>query len=125
MTSTVRSLAPEHAIIEGTHEGEVTSSDLKRSGHEALELGRANGITHLLTDCTGMTGAPGNIELLALMDLVDDEARPAFRQALVWPTDADARLALDFWRTVEVNHHHLAKAFGDREAAIAWLDSQA
>ena len=45
-----------------------------------------------------------------------------FRQALVWPEDDDARLGIDVWRTAETNEGLKAKAFGDRESALAWLE---
>lgn len=124
MTSVVQSLAPAHAVIEVTHSGEITASDLRKSGTEALTIARDQGIWHLLTDCSATTKVPGAIDVLNLIELVDKvELDAGFRQALIWPLDDEARLGFDFWRTVEANHGLHAKAFGDRDAAIAWLES--
>jgi hypothetical protein len=124
MTSVVQSLAPAHAIIEVTHSGEITASDLRGSGKQVLELARQEGIWHVLTDCTEATKVPGAIDVLNLVGLVDQvELDAGFRQALLWPRDAETRLGFDFWRTVEANHGMHAKAFGDRDAAIAWLEA--
>jgi hypothetical protein len=124
MTSVVQTLTPAHAIIEVTHTGEITASDLRASGKQALGIAREQGIWHLLTDCSGATKVPGAIDVLNLVGLVDHvELDKGFRQALIWPHDAEARLGFDFWRTVEANHGLHAKAFGDRDAAIAWLES--
>jgi hypothetical protein len=124
MTSVVRTLTPAHAIIEVTHSGEITASDLRKSGTEALTIAREQGIWHLLTDCSATTKVPGAIDVLNLIELVDQvELDAGFRQALIWPDDAEARLGFDFWRTVEANHGMHARAFGDRDAAIDWLES--
>jgi hypothetical protein len=124
MTSVVQTLTPAHAVIEVTHTGEITASDLRKSGTEALAIARDQGIWHLLTDCSGATKVPGAIDVLNLVGLVDQvELDKGFRQALIWPDDAEARLGFDFWRTVEANHGLHARAFGDRDAAIAWLES--
>ena len=124
MTTVVRTLTPAHAVIEVTHTGEITASDLRKSGTEALTIARDQDIWHLLTDCSGATKVPGAIDILNLIGLVDQvELDKGFRQALIWPDDAETRLGFDFWRTVEANHGMHARAFGDRDAAIAWLES--
>ena len=124
MTTVVQTLTPAHAIIEVTHTGEITASDLRKSGTEALTIARDQDIWHLLTDCSGATKVPGAIDILNLIGLVDQvELDKGFRQALIWPDDAETRLGFDFWRTVEANHGMHARAFGDRDAAIAWLES--
>ena len=124
MTTVVRTLTPAHAVIEVTHTGEITASDLRTSGKQALTIARDQDIWHLLTDCSGATKVPGAIDILNLIGLVDQvELDKGFRQALIWPDDAETRLGFDFWRTVEANHGMHARAFGDRDAAIAWLES--
>lgn len=124
MTSVVQTLTPAHAVIEVTHSGEITASDLRTSGKQVLDIAREQGIWHVLTDCSGATQVPGAIDVLNLVGLVDQvELDKGFRQALIWPDDAEARLGFDFWRTVEANHGLHARAFGDRDAAIAWLES--
>ena len=46
-----------------------------------------------------------------------------FRQAFVWPATLDARIELDTLKTGEQNSGLDAQAFGDRDAALAWLES--
>jgi len=122
MTSTVRTLAPAYPIIEVTHSGKVTAQDLRASAKEALGLARDMDAFHLLTDCTDLTDAPDDIALLALGDTLRTvSAGMDFRQALLWPTDAEARLAVDFWQTAETDFGAKAKVFSHRDAAIEWL----
>jgi hypothetical protein len=124
MTSVVQTLTPAHAIIEVTHSGEITASDLRKSGKEALTIARDQNMWRLLTDCSAATKVPGAIDIINLIGLVEQaELDAGFRQALIWPDDAEARLGFDFWRTVEANQGLHAKAFGSRDAAIAWLES--
>lgn len=122
MTSTVRSLMPQHPIIEVTHAGTVTAGDLRASGGEAVRLAGEMGTFHVLTDCTDLTDAPDDIALLSLGEVLRSVASDkGFRQALLWPKDAQARLAVDFWRTAESDLGVQAKLFVSREAAIEWL----
>ena len=124
MTSTVQALMPAHAIIAGTHSGVVSASDLRNAARETFALCQEHDVWRVLTDCHDVTQAPGAIDLLNLLEAmgkagVDQE----FRQALVWPTDMQARLAFDVWKTGEQNRGYHAQAFTDRDAAIAWLES--
>ncbi len=124
MTSTVRSLAPQYPVIEVTHSGKVTSADLRASTAKALDMARSMDAFHLLTDCTDLAEAPDDIALLALGErLRTVSANLDFRQALLWPKDAEARLAVDFWQTTETDFGAKAKVFSSRDAAIAWLTS--
>lgn len=122
MTSTVQSLAPTFPIIEVTHSGTVSQSDIKAIATQALELITSTGDHLILTDWSDATDLPGNIAILSFGEAMDKVQLPAgFRHAHVWPKDDDARMSLDMWKTVENLHQHEAKAFADRESAIAWL----
>lgn len=124
MSSVVESLAPAHAVIQVTYTGEVSGAELRSTAGKVLDLARETGIWHVLTDCSGMTKAPGSLDLLNLMDAVHDaDLDDGFRQALLWPADEEARLGFDFWRTVEANQGLRARAFGHRDAALEWLES--
>ena len=124
MSAVIETLSPAHAVIQVTYTGDVSGADLRATAGKALDRARAEGIWRFLTDCTGMTKAPGALDLLNLMEAADHaNLDPGFRQALLWPHDEEARLGFDFWRTVEANHGLHARAFGDREAALAWLES--
>lgn len=122
MSSTVRSLEPQYPVIEVTHSGAVSSADLRESAAKALELAKGMGAFHVLTDCIELTDAPDDIALLALGDLLRT-AGTGFRHALLWPKDAEARLAVDFWRTAEADFGVDAQVFVSREPAIEWLTS--
>lgn len=122
MTSTVQSLAPTFPIIEVTHSGTVSQSDIKAIAAQALELIGSRGSHLILTNWSDATDLPGNIAILGFGEAMDKVQLPAgFRHAHVWPKDDNARISLDMWKTVESLHQHPAKAFADRESAIAWL----
>ncbi len=124
MTSTVQSLLPAHAIIEGTHSGIVSVSDLRTAAKQTLALCQENGTWHVLSDCTDVTDIPGALEFLNLIEALEQvHLGPTFRQALIWPLDEKACLNFDEWRIIEANHGFHAKAFGDRDVAIAWLEA--
>lgn len=124
MTSVVESLAPAHQVIQVTHSGEIAAADLRGSALQVLALAQESGIWHVLTDCSGVTEAPGALALLNLVEAAADRDLPAdFKQALVWPEEAAARLSLDYWKTAEDNHGLDAQLFHDREAALAWLEA--
>jgi len=122
MTTTVHSLMPQYPIIEITHDGDVKSSDFTRTAREVKALMDEAGIHLVLADWTTATSAPDNIALVGFGEALGKIGLGSdFRHAHVWPEAAKARLSLDMWKTVESNHGHRAKAFGDRESAIAWL----
>lgn len=122
MTSIVRSLAPAHQVIEVVHTGAVSDSDFRTVARQVQDLTVQTGIHRILTDWTDATSGPDNIALVGYGEAMDSLDVPAdFRHAHVWSTDAHARLAMDMWRTVENLHGHVAHAFGDRDAALAWL----
>jgi hypothetical protein len=124
MTSTVQSLAPAHAIVEVVHTGDVSASDIRTVARQVRDLLQGMDKWHVLSDFRAATSAPGALEIMNLMDgLKHVGVGPGFRQAILWPEDEQARLALDMYRTSESNHGFNAKAFGDREDAIAWLES--
>lgn len=122
MTATVRSLAPQHPIIEVTYAGEVSNADIRDVAQQALALIESTGSHLILTDWSDATQLPGNIAIMGFGEAMDKVTLPeGFRHAHVWPKDDSARLSLDMWKTVENLHQHQAKAFADRDAAIEWL----
>ena len=124
MTFTVENLAPAHAVILVTHTGDVTASEMRAVGRQIQAMAAGSTPVRVLSDYAGATSMPGAIELLALIDLLEEAGvGSGFRQALVWPEDDDARLGIDVWRTAETNEGLKAKAFGDRESALAWLEA--
>jgi hypothetical protein len=123
MAFTIENLAPAHAAILVAHTGDVTGADMKAAAKQVKELiGDAIPI-RVLSDFSAATSLPGGIELLNLLELLQEAGVSGeFRQALVWPDNDEARLEMDVLRTAETNRGMHAKAFGDRESALAWLD---
>lgn len=122
MSFTVKSLAPQFPVIEVTYSGPVAQSEIREVATQALALITSSGSHLILTDWSEATDLPGNIAILGFGEAMDTVQLPAgFRHAHVWPKDGDARISMDMWKTVENLHQHPAKAFADRESAIAWL----
>ena len=123
MPSTVRSLAPQHDVIEIDHSGDVTKSEMLNAAKEAAALA-PGGVHRVLADWSGVTSLPDNITILGFGEALDAADLPAdFRHAHVWPEELKARLSLDMWKTVESNRGHHVKVFGSRDAALEWLTS--
>lgn len=123
MAFTVENLAPAHAVIQVTHTGDVTASDMRAAGKQVQELVAGATPVHVLSDFSDATSLPGAIEMLNLLEQLEATGiGVGFRQAMVWPDNDEARLELDVWRTAETNRGLAAKVFGDREAALAWLE---
>ena len=122
MTFTVENLAPAHSVVLVTHTGDVTGSDMRAAAKQVKELvGDATPI-RVLSDFSAASSLPGGIELLNLLELLQEAGVSGeFRQALIWPAEDEARLEMDVLRTAETNRGMHAKAFGDRESALAWL----
>lgn len=123
MASTVRSLAPQHDVIEIVHSGDVSRADMMHAAQEIAALS-PGGVHRVLADWSDVTSLPDNISIVGFGEAMDKADLPAdFRHAHVWPHELQARLSLDMWKTVENNRGHHAKVFGDRESALAWLIS--
>ena len=124
MTFTVENLAPAHAVILVVHTGDVTASDMRAAGKQVHDLVAGAAPVHVLSDFSDATSLPGAIEMLNLLEQLQAAGIGAgFKQAMVWPDSDEARLELDVWRTAETNRGLRAKVFGDRESALAWLES--
>ncbi len=124
MTSTVESLAPAHQIIEVVHSGTVTASDLRSVEKQLKELAASTGIQRLLGNYVDAVDLPGATDTVTLVETaINALSVTSGKHALLWPTDDQARIELDVARMAEKNRGVNMKIFGDRDAAIAWLDS--
>ena len=125
MTTTVTSLAPAHKIIEVLHSGDVTAADIRGAEKQIVELVDSTGFTRLLGNYVNATDLPGAIDTVTLIESAISAlgGRPGGRHALLWPKDGQARIELDVARMAEKNRGVNIHIFGDRDAAIAWLDS--
>ncbi|MBI1352689.1 MAG: hypothetical protein GC156_16450 [Actinomycetales bacterium] len=124
MPSTVESLAPAHQIIEVVHSGEVSAADLRVVEKRIAELAQESGIRLLLGNYLEATGLPGAIDVLNLVEAAIGAFTVANgKHALLWPKNDQARIELDVARMAEKNNGVNMRIFGDRDAAIAWLES--
>jgi hypothetical protein len=125
MTTTVKSLAPAHPIIEVVHEGTVTAADIRAAEKQILELANSGGLHLLLGNYINATDLPGAIDTVTLIEsaIAALGGRAGGRHALLWPKDDQARIELDVARMAEKNQGVRIHIFGDRDAAIAWLES--
>ena len=123
MAFTVENLAPAHPVFLVAHTGDVTGADMKAAARKVGELAAGATPIRVLSDFSEATSLPGGIELLNLLELLQEAGVSGeLRQALVWPDSDEARLEMDVLRTAETNRGMAAKAFGDRESALAWLE---
>jgi len=126
MGATVRSLAPEYAVIEARFFGVNTREEIEQAFAECLGTALELDTWLLLADCTDLAFAP---HISDLKDLVDALAAlgvtDRFREALVRPTDVTAAVSVGFWATAGTNRGLAMEMFRDRDEAIAWLLSPA
>lgn len=124
MGSSVRSLAPEHAVIEARFFGRVTHEDLDDAFGTCLEFALAQDVWHLMADCSDLVWS---VEMSDLKEFVEGLSalgvKDRFREALVQPTDLTARVYVNFWETAGVNRGLDMRTFRTRDEALVWLDS--
>ena len=124
MGSDVRSLQPDHPIVEVRYYGRNTREEMERSFAECLALGMQTDTWLLLADCSELSTSAAIPDLKDLVDaLAALGVTDRFREALVRPTDVTAAVGVDFWEAAGVNRGLAVKAFRDRDEAIAWLTS--
>lgn len=125
MATTVRSLLPEHDVVEFHHVGVVTTEELATAFAEMVALARATDTWHLISDCTDLTQAPRLLDMLPLVETLRGVGvQERFRQALVRPTDPVARMPVDYWNASMTDHGLTVMTFDDRGEALGWLATQ-
>ena len=123
MGATVRSLAPEHDVVEARFYGVNTREEIEQAFAECLALALEIDTWLLLADCTDLAYAPPISDLKDLVDaLATLGVTERFREALVRPLDVTAAVSVGFWATAGTNRGLVMELFRDRGEALAWLE---
>jgi hypothetical protein len=118
----VRDLAPAYAAVELTYSGVVDRADLEASYVSTFELASASDTWHVLCDLSEVTGGHSLFDLYALVTAVSTLGLGnRFREALLVIDHPEVVERAHFWETASVNRGVAARAFTDRDAALAWL----
>ena len=126
ISTEIRSLAPEFAVIEVVSVGHLSIADAMRARDAAWELSLELGIHNVLTDMTATTFAPPAVDIVEFVRGLTTFGDPQqLRHALISPHDPIAATWIDLFVTAESNRGLTARRFHDRESALAWLCSEA
>ena len=124
MGCTVRSLAPEHPVIEARFFGVNSAAEVEDGFGQCLALALEADIWNLMADCSDLVSAAPLADLKALVEAIAAlGVADRFREALVQPTDVTAAVSVGFWEVAGVNRGLTMRSFRDRADAIAWLES--
>jgi hypothetical protein len=124
MAATVRSLMPQHAIIEAVISGHFLLEDATEVRADAWALSQATGIHNVLLEMSGTTHTPSASEIVLFTEGMASFGDPSrLRQAVVRPTDLFAATWTGLYVTAMVNRGLNAAEFRRREDAVAWLVS--
>jgi hypothetical protein len=125
MSTSVR-LLDDPACIEVRFFGDVTPADLNTAFEAVLALAREEDLWLILADTSELTSDP---TVFALYDVAaqvaDAGVARRFREAVVAPPGAASADSARFFEDAMVNRGLVARVFGDRVAAEAWLGEQA
>lgn len=122
MAQSVRSLMPEHPIIEAVISGHFPIEDAAAARAEAWALSEATDIHNVLLEMSGTTHTPSASEIVLFTEGMASFGDPSsLRNAVVRPTDLMAATWTGLYVTAMVNRGLRAAEFRRREDAIAWL----
>jgi hypothetical protein len=112
--------------IEVRYVGNVTADDVATGFREGLDLAVEHDVWHILTDTSELTSDPSVFTLYDLATQISDAGvAHRYREALVAPPGADSLEGARFYEDAMVNRGLLARVFGSRLEAEAWLVEQA
>jgi hypothetical protein len=122
MTWSVSHLGPAHDVVAVTYSGTIDRADLD-AGFAAAETSvRSHDCWHVLTDLRAMTGGPTLFDLYAIINaVVQLGVQDRYREAVITPLEPGLLPDVSFWETACVNRGVHARAFADRDEALAWL----
>jgi hypothetical protein len=93
----VRSLAPEHPIIEARYSGRVDREDIEEAFTVCLTLALEHDTWLMLADCTDMVWTPKITDLFDLVEALSTlGVTERYREALVRPSDVTAATSVGF-----------------------------
>ena len=125
MSTHVRCLVPEHAIVEMVTYGHFSVHDAWAAVDAGAVLCVEHDVWNALSDMSGVTHTPPPSEVVRFADELSRRGLPRrYRQAVVRPTDAIAATWIDLYATAAVNRGLVVRVFRDRDEAIAWLEGE-
>lgn len=124
MAQSVRSLMPEHAIIEAVISGHFLLEDAVAVRADAWALSESTGIHNVMLEMSGTTHTPSASEIVLFTEGMASFGDPSsLRNAVVRPSDLTAATWTGLYVTAMLNRGLQVREFRRREDAIAWLVS--
>jgi hypothetical protein len=122
MTWSVSYLGPEHDVVAVTYSDELDRAQLEAAFGAAVAEVNAHDTWHVLTDLRGLTGQPSVFDLYATITaVVEMGVQDRYREAVITPSESGLLPDVSFWETACFNRGVAARAFADRDEALAWL----
>jgi hypothetical protein len=122
MAWSVSYLGPDTAVVVMALSGDVDRPELDAAFAGALAAAIDHDAWHLLCDILDITGGPTLFDVYAAVVALDQlGVQDRFREALLTRSDPDEITNARFWETACVNRGITARAFTDRDEALAWL----
>lgn len=109
-------------IVELTHCGETSASDVHDAAVEAIAVAKEHDVTLGLVNCQEQTSTGSPLDLVELPELYDRAGLSRLtRIAFVRPQDPKLKGLADFYEMVCVNRGWLLHTCPTREFAFDWL----
>jgi len=122
MSWSVSYLGPDPHVMVMTLAGEIGRPELDKAFAGALAGATEHDAWHLLCDIIDISGGPTLFDVYAVVVALDQlGVHDRFREALLTRSDTDEITNACFWETACVNRGIAARAFTDRDEALAWL----
>lgn len=115
-------LAENNSHMEIVYSGVITPQELEEALRAILKLGRENGTTRILADCTGMTGGHSVFDLYYLIALYEKENVPHhMKEAILLPALPEKLEEVKFYETASLNKGYNVRLFENADDARSWL----
>lgn len=114
---------PTLQIVEVAYTGNTTARDLQESTSAFIALEKKEGINRFLIDTSEMELTASIMDVYNLPDkqYLEEEAERSGRVALILPTSAREKEAVNFYETVCKNRGWQVKTFLEHQEAVNWL----
>lgn len=120
----IQRIADHPRILDVTYTGQVTPAELHACIGKAMDIGKTESLSRVLTDCRQMTGGHTLVDLFGAIELMIARGMAgAFVEAILLSGLPDTRERVQFWETACYNRGIQVRLFTDRAAALAWLES--
>ncbi len=114
---------PTSMIVEVTYTGKTTARDLRESTSALIALEKEKGKNRFLIDTTDMGFAASIMDIYDLPNkqYLEEGADRCGRVAVILPSSAKEKEAVQFYELVCMNRGWYVRAFPERQDAIDWL----